>query len=445
MDVKCSEGEQEIDGLCRPREVCTNQNGFWEETVAGVTKCRKKPRMAIKAANDALAVALKKSYASPDARSNVEIRLVSGDVDAASTVEWTASSSSKWLVLGQTSGTVASDHPVAVMSVTALGSGQNDTSASGPLRSIITVSSRIRQQPGRSDLFELNTGSLAMAVEVTIEAALRLTNADVRVVDRDGNSVTDGGEVVSGRTLSVTARAFDFERLQICRTALQIAVQLSQLSGASNESLPMVHHDGNTYQAELPSSWISEPGPYTLWIDGGAVAIRFVAAESSKNLVYLAAALSAVGAVLLIVFAVLVYRGQGSWKKRAEKVAMPVFSVGTIALEVWDVYGDYFSYRTFVEHLNLAATAWMEQLMLPYTIFFGLSCVVAVISIGLKLKIFVTFVARTVGRAASSRPDHEQERADLKKKMAALVLVAISEDLPMGGCPIGRPGFAVAL
>jgi hypothetical protein len=28
--------------------------------------------------------------------------------------------------------------------------------------------------------------------------------------------------------------------------------------------------------------------------------------------------------------------------------------------------------------------------------------------------------------------DHDQERVDLKKKMAALVLVALSEDLPMG-------------
>jgi hypothetical protein len=74
----------------------------------------------------------------------------------------------------------------------------------------------------------------------------------------------------------------------------------------------------------------------------------------------------------------------------------------------------------------------MEQLMLPYTIFFGLSCVVAVISIGLKLKIFVGFVGRMLGWAASARLDHEQERVDLKKKMAALVLVALSEDLPMG-------------
>ena len=172
--------------------------------------------------------------------------------------------------------------------------------------------------------------------------------------------------------------------------------------------------------------------------------LRFVAVESSKNLLYLAAGLSVVGAALLIVFAVLVYRGQGSWKQRFKKVAMPVFSVGTVALEVWDVYGDYVSYRSFVERLNVDATAWMEQLMLPYTIFFGLSCVVTVISIGLKLKIFVDFVGRMLGRAASARLDHDQDRVDLKKKMAALVLVALSEDLPMGTASV-VPDFAGAL
>jgi uncharacterized protein with PQ loop repeat len=285
---------------------------------------------------------------------------------------------------------------------------------------------------GRTQVFEQGSDELMMAVEVTIEAAVVVTKEDVRVVDREGNSVSDGGEVVIGRALSVTVTAFDFERLPIRRTALQIGVQLSQLSGSSNNTLPMQHQDGNTYQAEVPSSWISKPGPYTLWIDGGAIEIHFVVAESSKNQLYLAAGLSGVGAVLLIVFAVLVYRGQGSWKQRAEKVAMPVFSVGTVALEVWDVYGDYVSYRSFVERLNADATAWMEQLMLPYTIFFGLSCVVAVISIALKLKIFVGFVGRMLGWATSAMLDHDQERVDLKKKMAALVLVALSEDLPMG-------------
>ena len=53
-----------------------------------------------------------------------------------------------------------------------------------------------------------------MAVEVTIEAAVIVTKDDVRVIDREGNGVTDGREVVIGRALSVTVTAFDFERLQ---------------------------------------------------------------------------------------------------------------------------------------------------------------------------------------------------------------------------------------
>ena len=270
-----------------------------------------------------------------------------------------------------------------------------------------------------------------MTVEATIEAAVQLSSADVRVQDQDGNDVVDGSEVVTGGTLTLTLTAFDFERLQICRTSLQIDVVLSELSGRSNSTLPMLHQYGNTYEVTLPSSWIGDPGLYTLWIGGGAVTIHFAAVATSKNQIYLVAGLSGVAVVLLVVFVALVYRGQGSWKTRIAKVSMPLFSIGAVSIEVWDVYGDYFSYRSFLERRAIAATAWLEQLMIPYTLFFGLSSIASVVSIGLKLRIFVEFVARVLGRAAAVL-DHEQERADLNKKMAALVLVALFEDLPMG-------------
>ena len=110
---------------------------------------------------------------------------------------------------------------------------------------------------------------------------------------------------------------------------------------------------------------------------------------------------------------------------------MPVFSVGTVALEVWDVYGDYFSYRSFMENRAVAATAWREQLMVPFTLFFGLSCIVSVVSIGLKLKVFVGFARRMLGHASATL-DHEQQLADLRRGMVALCLVGLCEDLPMG-------------
>ena len=75
--------------------------------------------------------------------------------------------------------------------------------------------------------------------------------------------------------------------------------------------------------------------------------------------------------------------------------------------------------------------------MLPYTIFFGLSCIVSVLAVGLKLKIFVGFVGRMLGRSAPVL-DHDQERADLKKKMIATLVIALFEDFPMGA-PLARP------
>jgi hypothetical protein len=296
----------------------------------------------------------------------------------------------------------------------------------------ITLRSDLIGATDRSaELFESSTHVLTMNVTVGIEATPCLTSTDVFVRDQDGNYVVNGREVVTGGTLSLTLTAFDFDRLPICRSTLQVEVELSQLSGRSNTSLPMQHQHDNTYQLTLPSSWIGDPGLYTLWIHGGAVTIHFAVVGTSKNQIYLVAGLSGVAAVLLVVFVVLVYRGRGSWKTRVAKVSMPLFSIGLVSLEVWDVYGDYFSYRSFLERRAIAATAWMEQLMIPYTLFSGLSGIVSVISIGLKVRIFVGFVARVLGRAAAVL-DHEQEQADMKKAMAALVLVALFEDLPMG-------------
>jgi hypothetical protein len=76
----------------------------------------------------------------------------------------------------------------------------------------------------------------------------------------------------------------------------------------------------------------------------------------------------------------------------------------------------------------------MEQLMLPYTLFFGASCIASVISVGLKLRIFAGFIIRMLGHVAhvAHAVNHEQMLADLKMKTFGLALVAVCEDLPMG-------------
>jgi hypothetical protein len=168
------------------------------------------------------------------------------------------------------------------------------------------------------------------------------------------------------------------------------------------------------------------------------LAIRFEVVQQDRKVIYFAAGLSAAAAVLLLLAAFLVYRGHGSLKARATKVLLPIVNVGNVALEVWDVYGDYFGYRQFVERRQLVEVPWMAQLYVPYTLFFGLACLASVAAILLKLKVFVGFVARMLGRVDAVL-DHQQQLADLKKQMAAFVLVGSLEDLPMGAhlaCPV---------
>jgi hypothetical protein len=291
LDVKCGEGEQEVDRQCRPRPKCAVTEGFWEDTttVDGTAKCRKRPRIAAKAASDKLDVVLAKKSSAPDTRRTVEVRLVSGDADAGAMVDWTASSSSDWLVLeGSSAGTVSSLNPVAVISVVVRGSNQSDTAASGPLRAQLKVRSSMR---GRHDLFENGTGSLEVVVEVAIEAAASLTEADVRVQTKDGENLAQSSKVSAGDTLAVTASAFDYERLKISRPALQILAELS--TGTRNETVPLQHLDGNTYRAELPGSWLEVPGDYILRIHG--VEFRFSVTQPNQNL-YVAAGIGAVRA-----------------------------------------------------------------------------------------------------------------------------------------------------
>jgi hypothetical protein len=113
-----------------------------------------------------------------------------------------------------------------------------------------------------------------------------------------GDARMDGSELVVGDGLTVTASAFDYERLQICRPELQMPIAFSQLSGEGNHTVPMQHQYSNMYRAELPSAWMDQPGRYTLLIDGGAVTLRLVVTRSNQN-VYVAAGIGGVRCCML--------------------------------------------------------------------------------------------------------------------------------------------------
>ena len=134
---------------------------------------------------------------------------------------------------------------------------------------------------GRVDLFENSTSNLELVVQVTIEAAVSVAVSDVRVQTSDREDVAPGSLVIVGDTLTVTVSAFDYERLPIARSALQL---LAELSGVTKNAVPVQHHDGNTYRAVLPSSWIGDPGEYTLRVDGFEIT-KFTVTKTNQSLI----------------------------------------------------------------------------------------------------------------------------------------------------------------
>jgi hypothetical protein len=130
-----------------------------------------------------------------------------------------------------------------------------------------------------------------MEVQVAILAVPSVTSADVRIQRSSGDDLTDGGSVVTGDTLIISADAFDYERLPISREGLQLTVHLVG-GGGSLKFLEMRYRVGNTYRSEVPSSWLEKAGSYTLRI-GNTVEIRFEVSASNQSL-YIGAAIASV-------------------------------------------------------------------------------------------------------------------------------------------------------
>jgi hypothetical protein len=286
FEVRCGDSEEkDLSGRCRPR--CKDEPGFnWLDAKANA--CKKRPEMALKAASDKLSITHTKALSNPVSKSTVEVRLASGDVDGISAVEWIASSSAGWLRLGQSNGTVNSDAPVAQMNLVLDSTGLNDTGVASLLRANITVVSRMA---GRSDLFDKGTHLLTMEVQVAILAVPSVTRADVRIQRSSGEDLMDGGSVVSGDALIITANTFDYERLPISREGLQLTVHL--VGGRDLlKLLEMRYREGNTYRSEVPSSWLEKAGSYSLNISN-TVEIRFEVSKSNRS-VYIGAAIASV-------------------------------------------------------------------------------------------------------------------------------------------------------
>jgi hypothetical protein len=121
LEVTCGQDEQEVAGQCRR---CPLTEGFWQDKNK---QCKRKALMAVKAASDRLLVTLSKSRSAPTSSSTIEVRLARGDVDSTEPIVWAARSLAGGLRLGNTTGTVYSNAPVAAVGVVVDATGLEDT------------------------------------------------------------------------------------------------------------------------------------------------------------------------------------------------------------------------------------------------------------------------------------------------------------------------------
>jgi hypothetical protein len=254
--------------------------------------------MALKAANDRLAVTLHKTRNAMFRATTIEVRLASGDVNSVSPVSWTASSSASWLSLMQDRGKVDSASPVAELHVNMSATGRADASESGqPLRAILTVESRLQ---ARSDLFQYSTDRIEMQVELRVESAVYVLQEHVEIRKGDGSLLPFDamGTVRRVDTLSVTAHAFDCEKLPINRGGEMLTLRIRheasgewvnttlQYSGSDNmysaesaiQALPISSSTLDTYSLLLQS--LTRDGAVT-----GEVSLAFEVKSTNKTLI----------------------------------------------------------------------------------------------------------------------------------------------------------------
>jgi hypothetical protein len=252
--------------------------------------------MAVKAASDRLLVKLLKSRSTPTSSLTIEVRLARGDVDATEPIVWAARSSAGWLRLGNTTGTVYSNAPVAAIGVVVNATGLNDTFTTGPLNATIAFTSNM-PSANRDQVFEQGSNELAMIVELSIISDVSLELKDVTVQTADASALGAGGEVAVGSKLIVTVVAFDYERLPISRRDLQIEMSLEMMGDTQvfKGNTKLAFWADNKYRAEVPPTWIEVAGSYHIKIASASsnVTLHFTV-SSSKQSLYIALGISSV-------------------------------------------------------------------------------------------------------------------------------------------------------
>jgi hypothetical protein len=375
--------------------------------------CKNRPLMALKAASARLVLTVPKERGSSNATGTIEVQLARGDVAEDSAIEWNASSSVSWLRLRQLSGSVHTLKPVAAVTIDVNASELNDTmiwddtskaSINEPHSATITVESSFRGYA--NDLFIGGTNRLQLVVEASVEARAEVTSEDVRVETYSSRkAVSNDDVVVAGDSLRVSITTKDYNRRNISRADQVIRMQLVCHGISLKRELEMIHYQGNIFRGEIPATWMSVTGDYELQ-SGSTLLVRFKVQEGSNLFLIVGVGCAVPLGTLLIILVVLVYRHQDRAKELvASFIQFELRTCVEFLCEVVDIVGrcrhDHDLLSMILAHrvshpdasgdcmsfsgvVRARYKPWAQQLLPPYAVFFGISCVASFISMASK-------------------------------------------------------------
>jgi hypothetical protein len=215
--------------------------------------------MAVRSSSETLQMTLVKTRSVTGATAQLEVRLKTGDIDAATPINWTASRSGTnagWLSFSPSSGSVSSGEPVAPITVIVDGTGLNDTGPTTPIVSGITITSTSSGSVFINGMNDVRS----IPVHLFITSVPYVGASDVTLTSSSGRVVPPGEPAEAGDRLTIAVKAYDAQRLPISRQDLQLTVVVKgQLNGVHSVPLELDGSDTNVYTATIPGNLIKEP------------------------------------------------------------------------------------------------------------------------------------------------------------------------------------------
>jgi hypothetical protein len=283
------------------------------------------------------------------------VRLSSGDVDPSAPVEWTAvlSPNTTWLTCNVLNGTVDGRTSTATFVVDADASGKTDTGGASPLRSTITVTSKMNLANGSVQFLD---GSDRRTIEVSVQvvAVAYLAERDITVSSKEDRQPVTLSRIPVATSLTVTVVTYDCDRLPIERDQ-QLKLRLWKSAAASSDSrnITLLYAgNGCAFNAEIPGTALSDPGAYQLEVSAvmplgisedaqdSTMALLLETFDASVARTVQGAVLGSLGVCVLAGMLFMIFRNP----KKAQQLVLSFLTnefkmLSALISDIWDIIG----------------------------------------------------------------------------------------------------------